>query len=157
MPISMGFATSPSAGTRTFEMKYLLDTNVLSEPLKSEGSSRVLSKLKENQGEIATATLVWHELLFGCFRLAKSAKRKAIQSYLSDVVLPNVPILPYDQRAAGWHAEQRVRLTEKGKTPSFVDGQIAAVAFVNGLCLVTRNVRDFKSFDGLKLENWHKG
>ncbi|MBI9084711.1 MAG: hypothetical protein JEZ11_14035 [Desulfobacterales bacterium] len=41
------------------------------------------------------------------------------------------------------------------KTPSFVDGQIAAIAFVNGLVVVTRNVSDFECFEGLQVENWH--
>jgi tRNA(fMet)-specific endonuclease VapC len=39
--------------------------------------------------------------------------------------------------------------------PAFVDGQIAAIAKVNGLVLVTRNTSDFEKFSGLKLENWH--
>ena len=64
-------------------------------------------------------------------------------------------ILPYDDRAAEWHAKERARLSVKGSTPSFVDGQIAAIAQVNGLILVTRNIDDFKPFDGLKIENWH--
>ncbi|MEA3360272.1 MAG: VapC toxin family PIN domain ribonuclease, partial [Thermodesulfobacteriota bacterium] len=64
-------------------------------------------------------------------------------------------ILPYDDRAAEWHAKERARLSAKGATPSFVDGQIAAIASVNGLVLVTRNVDDFKTFLDLKLENWH--
>ncbi len=44
----------------------------------------------------------------------------------------------------------------KGQTPLFVDGQIAAIAKQNDLVLVTRNLRDFKMFRGLKLENWFK-
>ncbi len=39
--------------------------------------------------------------------------------------------------------------------PPFVDGQIAAIAYVNNLILVTRNIEDFKNFADLKLENWH--
>jgi tRNA(fMet)-specific endonuclease VapC len=136
-------------------MKYLLDTNVLSEAVKKERSQIVLSKLKKHQGEMATAASVWHELVYGCLRLPQSKKKKVLQAYLQDVILPNIPILPYDQRAANWHAEQRSRLTAAGKTPPFVDGQIAAIAFVNGLCLVTRNLKDYKPFDGVQLENWH--
>jgi tRNA(fMet)-specific endonuclease VapC len=64
-------------------------------------------------------------------------------------------ILPYDERAAEWHAKERARLTFLGQMPSFVDGQIAAIAKVNNLILVTRNTSDFKKFSGLKLENWH--
>jgi len=43
-----------------------------------------------------------------------------------------------------------------GKVPSFVDGQIAAIARVNGVALVTRNTPDFESFDEIKVLNWHK-
>ena len=64
-------------------------------------------------------------------------------------------ILPYDDRAAEWHAKERVRLALKGLTPTFVDGQIAAISAVNGLILVTRNVNDFKQFLRLKVQNWH--
>ena len=35
------------------------------------------------------------------------------------------------------------------------DGQIAAIAGVNGLILVTRNISDFEPFSELKTENWH--
>ena len=64
-------------------------------------------------------------------------------------------ILPYDDRAAEWHAKERARLSSKGLTPSFVDGQIAAISAVNGLILITRNVNDFKQFLRLKVQNWH--
>jgi tRNA(fMet)-specific endonuclease VapC len=64
-------------------------------------------------------------------------------------------LLPYDSRAARWHAEERARLQAKGLTPAFVDGQIAAVAATNNLTLVTRNVSDYKRFRGLKIVSWH--
>ena len=64
-------------------------------------------------------------------------------------------ILPYDEAAADWHADERARLSAIGLTPPFADGQIAAVAAVNGLVLVTRNVADFQHFQGLTIENWY--
>jgi tRNA(fMet)-specific endonuclease VapC len=137
-------------------MKYLLDTNVLSEPLKLEPNRKVMAMLKRHQGNIATAAPVWHEMLFGCLRLPLSRKREMIATYLEDVVLRSMDIYPYDDRAAEWHAEQRAKLYTQGKTTSFVDGQIAAVAQVNGMTLVTRNTNDFNSFDDLRVLNWHK-
>ena len=65
-------------------------------------------------------------------------------------------ILPYDERAADWHATERARLSSLGQTPPFVEGQIAAIASVNGLVLVTRNTSDYKLFSGLKVKNWYK-
>jgi tRNA(fMet)-specific endonuclease VapC len=41
-----------------------------------------------------------------------------------------------------------------GKTPSFADGLIAAIAQVNGLIIVTNNVADYADFLELQVENW---
>lgn len=40
------------------------------------------------------------------------------------------------------------------KPAPIVDGQIAAIAFVNGLELVTDNVKDFRRFKGLGVKSW---
>jgi tRNA(fMet)-specific endonuclease VapC len=83
-------------------------------------------------------------------------KRIAIERFLTEVVQRSVPILPYDARAAQWHAAERARLTRLGKTPSFSDGQIAAIAVVNQLTLVTNNVSDFALFDELHVVHWRQ-
>jgi len=137
-------------------MKYLLDTNVLSEAVKAEPDRKVMAMLERHQDEIATAAPVWHELLFGCLRLPVSRKRDIIETYLENVVLRNMDILPYDERSAEWHAQQRAKLSMQGKVPSFVDGQIAAIAWVHDMILVTRNTHDFKSFEDIRVLNWHK-
>jgi tRNA(fMet)-specific endonuclease VapC len=137
-------------------MQYLLDTNVLSEPVKSSPQNSVLNSIERHQHEIVTAAPVWHELNYGCRRLPVSRKREILETYLNDVIKSNMVILPYDERAAEWHAKERARLSSVGSMPSFVDGQIAAIAIVNGLILVSRNTDGFKKFCGLKLANWHR-
>jgi len=62
--------------------------------------------------------------------------------------------LPYDDRAAEWHAAERVRLERAGKPAPFADAQIAAVAATNGLTVVTANLADFRAFKGVKVTNW---
>ncbi len=136
-------------------MRYLLDTNVLSEAIKTVPDKKVLTMIERHQDEIVTAAPVWHELQFGCQRLPRSRKREIIASFLDDIVRRTMLILPYDKRAAEWHAKERARLSSRGIAVSFVDGQIASIAGVNGLILVTRNIVDFKPFSKLKLENWH--
>ena len=69
-------------------------------------------------------------------------------------MLASFPVLDYDHEAADWHARQRARLVAAGQMPPFVDGQIAAIAHVNDLILVTSNDRDFEKFQGLRLERW---
>lgn len=137
-------------------MKYLLDTNILSEAIKITPNRSVLNMLERHRNEIVTAAPVWHELQYGCFRLPISRKRKIIESYLNDLLERHIIILPYERRAAEWHAGERSRLSSKGRTPSFVDGQIAAIANVNKLILVTRNISDFEFFSGLTVVNWHE-
>ncbi len=78
----------------------------------------------------------------------------AIERYLQDVVLASLPILDYDRAAAEWHALERARLAAAGRTPPFIDGQIAAIARVNDLALVTANRTDFGGFRGLRLAAW---
>ena len=135
-------------------LRYLLDTNVLSEPVRPTPNAAIMSRIEAHQGEVATASPVWHELLFGCRRLPPSHRRSVLERYLFEVVAASIPILSYDERAADWHAGERARLTAVGRTPAFVDGQIAAIASVNGLTLVTRNHEDFAHFDGLAVEDW---
>ena len=134
--------------------KYLLDTNVISEPLRRKPDQAVIRKIRRHEEEIAICTVVWHELRFGVARLAASRRREAIEEYLDAVVDASVPIIDYDRAAAEWHAAERARLVARGKTPPFADGQIAAIARVNDLTLVTFNGADFKSFSGLRIVDW---
>jgi tRNA(fMet)-specific endonuclease VapC len=66
----------------------------------------------------------------------------------------DLPVFDYDINAAKWHAQERARLSKIGKTPAFIDGQIASIAFCNDLILVTNNVADFQDFEHLIIENW---
>ena len=109
-------------------MKYLLDTNIISEPLRPKPSPGVMQLLRQHEDDIAIPAPVWHELRFGCTRLRRHDNEKPIERYIEDVVLASIPVLEYDQRAADWHALERARLSAAGRTPPFVDGQIAAIA-----------------------------
>jgi tRNA(fMet)-specific endonuclease VapC len=134
-------------------LKYLLDTNVISELMRPAPNSKIVKTVDLYKEETATASTVVHELLYGGLRLPESKKRKAFLDYISDSVL-NLPILSYDDKAAQYHAQERARLSEIGKTLAFADGQIASVASCNNLILVTNKVADFQYFENLKIENW---
>ena len=136
-------------------LRFLLDTNILSEPLRLRPDEGVMARLKLHERELCTAAPVWNELMFGCARLPDGPKKRALREYLNDVVRPAIAVLSYDVAAASWHAEERARLQSIGKTPPFVDGMIAAIACTHGLTLVTNNVSDVEGFDGLLFERWH--
>lgn len=136
-------------------MRYLLDTNVLSEPIRPRPNEALVQRLRSQWGACATPAPVWHELLYGTARLPESHRRRLLEQYVERLGL-DVPILPYDQRAAGWHARERARLEALGLPTPYADGQIAAIAVTNDLVLVTANVRDFGPFTSglLRVENW---
>ncbi|WP_116807435.1 type II toxin-antitoxin system VapC family toxin [Steroidobacter cummioxidans] len=134
-------------------LRYLLDTNVVSQPMMKTPSASVMRRLASAADECAIAAPVWHELQFGCKRMPAGRRRDALQDYIADVVSTFL-ILPYDDLAAKLHAIDRARLEEAGTTVPFVDGQIAAIAQINELILVTANVRDFAPFKALTVQNW---
>lgn len=137
-------------------IKYLLDTSIVSAAIAKVPNPDVLRRLEEHDAECAIASVVWHELQYGCGRLVPSHRRAILEAFLRDVVEASFPILPYDEKAAAWHATERVRLEGIGKPPPFEDGQIAAVAFAQQLSLVTANPRDFRSFAGIEILDWTK-
>jgi tRNA(fMet)-specific endonuclease VapC len=135
-------------------ISYLLDSNILSEPARLKPDDNVLQQLADHDGEYATAAIVWHELVYGCELLAASKRKKQLQSYLKMLLLNGLMVLPYDQAAADWYAIERARLQRQGLTCTYADGEIAAIAVSQNLTLVTRNTKNFDSFQNLALENW---
>ena len=135
-------------------VRYLLDTNILSEPLVRFPHAGVMSHIQRHSEKIALSVITWQEMLFGMYRLPEGKRRQQIEDYLCRRIRGALPILVFDEAAAKWQAEQSAKLLVKGLTPSYADAQIAAIAACNNLVLVTRNVRDFVSFSGLDLENW---
>ena len=135
-------------------LNYLLDSNILSEPSRPNPHAEVQLRLQTYRHEVCTAAPVWHEMRYGVARMPAGRRKQALMRYLEQVLLQTLTILPYDREAARWHAEERARLAAQGRMPPYVDGQIAAIAMVNHLILVTRNTNDFANFDGLTVENW---
>ena len=135
-------------------IRFLLDTSTISAAMWKVPDPGVLAKLGEHGGECAISAQVWHELQYGMGRLARGKRRVILETFLREVVHPTLPILPYDERAAEWLAEERVRLEKAGKQTAVVDGQIAAVAATNGIPVVTANLADFSIFKGLAVQNW---
>lgn len=135
-------------------MNVLLDTNVLSEPLRERPDPGVMAQLEGAEHALFTASVVIHELSYGIQRLPQGRRRQRLRSYLDGLLRSGLMVLPYDRTAALWHGEQRARLEAAGLPAPFADGQIAAIAATRELVLVTRNVDDFVGFEGLEVIDW---
>ena len=135
-------------------LSYLLDSNILSEPCRRYPNDEVRRRLQVHSHEVCTASPVLHELRYGLLRMPEGKRRRHLTRYFEQVLMRPLTVLPYDREAASWHAGERARLTSRGRMPSHVDGQIAAIAMVNDLTVVTRNTADFADFADLRVENW---
>jgi tRNA(fMet)-specific endonuclease VapC len=131
-----------------------LDTNIASAPIAKKPDANVVRRLTKYGAACAIPAPVWHELTYGCRRLSGGKRQEALEAYLEHVIRESFPILPYDEAAALWHGHERARLETLGQPAPYVDGQIAAIAHVHQLVLVTANSKDFARFKDLKIENW---
>ncbi|MFZ2726052.1 MAG: type II toxin-antitoxin system VapC family toxin [Methylococcaceae bacterium] len=132
---------------------YLLDTNSISEPIKEIPNQAVVDKIYLYSKNIAIASITVYEMMRGAYLLPESKKRTKILDY-NNTVLTQFSTLSYTKEAAQWHSRESARLQRIGKSAPFIDSQIAAIAKVNNLILVTRNTADFENFTDIQLENW---
>ena len=135
-------------------LRWLLDTNVISEWVKPAPDAAVLKLLQRHQAACAMAAPSLEVLAYGFARLAPGRRRDQLESWLTGLA-QRLPVLPFDAQAAWWLGVERARLARAGIQRSHADGEIAAVAVMAQLKLVTRNVKDFAAVDGLVVECWH--
>ena len=133
----------------------ILDTNVVSEPLKPAPSQAVLDWLDRQAPETLYLTAVsLAELLAGIEALPKGRRRLELEQAMTAQILPLFEgrILPFDVKAAEAIGKVSAGAQAVDNTIGFADGAIAAIASAQGFALATRNVRHFKGA-GVELMN----
>lgn len=126
----------------------ILDTNVVSEPLKPKPDPAVLKWLDAQDPQtLFITTINLAELWAGIELMPAGRKRTLLRSALDGQIMPLFEgrILPFDARAAALFAQINAKVQSQGATMSFADCAIAAITQVNKFSIATRNVRDFKS------------
>ncbi len=135
---------------------YLLDSNIVSELIKSDASFSVVQKIAEHNSDCAICATSWHELLYGEVKLQDGARKSFLKNFINELSL-DFRIVSYTKKAAEIHAEIRARVEKMGKPAPFADSMIAAVALANRMVLVTGNAKHFSAIQkasGLQVENW---
>jgi predicted nucleic acid-binding protein len=124
----------------------VLDTNVISEPLKPRADPRVIRWLDSQDPETLylTATTL-SEVLIG-IALLPAGKRKrgmeqAMQTLLTKLFAGR--FLSFDREAAIAFALLGSRAAAKGYSITVADCQIAAIAAVHGFAVATRDTAPF--------------
>ncbi len=137
----------------------ILDTNVISEPLKPEPNAAVQAWLDRQVTEtlFLTATSL-SELLLGVELLPRGKRRQGLATAIDAIVERFFPerVLPFDQRAAAVYAAVVAQARTQGCSITVPDGQIAAIAKMHGFTVATRDAGPFKAAGTPVINPWEK-
>ena len=133
-------------------MGILIDTDVWVLAEKS-GGTLGLARWSAYGGAYMSAVTA-SELLVGVER-ANTAQRRARRGAFVENLLATIPFLEFTLPLARTHARMIAALS-KNVTAGAHDAIIAATAVHHGYGLLTRNVADFKIFQGLKIETFRE-
>lgn len=138
-------------------MPFLLETTALAEltkPRPNDGFVRWLSDNAMDDGFIAAPSI--GEIESGIAMLQDKAKQQRLAMWLDELIREYADrILPLDDACARIWGRAVGSARRCGATLALVDSQIAAIAYVHELPIVTRNTRDFHTppFDKIRLLN----
>lgn len=126
----------------------LLDTNVVSEPMKARPNAGVLNWLAQvDEDSVFLSVVTITELRYGIERLASGKRRDRLEGWLRKDLTSRFAerILPVDLAIADACGRLVARSETVGRPIEARDAFIAATAEVRGLTLVTRNISDFEA------------
>jgi predicted nucleic acid-binding protein len=134
-------------------LKYLLDTNVLSEIRNSKGNPKVLAYINTlAQEDLFISAITIGEISKGVEKLPAGRKKTELSIWLNDqipVVFKN-RIIPLDFDCMLEWGKFRAKAE---RTFPIIDSLLAAAALSCHMTILTRNIRDFEGIGGLLLIN----
>jgi predicted nucleic acid-binding protein len=136
----------------------LLDTNVISEPLKLTADVGVLTWIDAQIIEtLYLSTISLAELRFGMACLPPGQRRDTLQTSLEQRILPLFVgrILSFDGAACEAYAVLRARARNQGRAIAPADGYIAATATAHGLMVATRDTGPFEAAGLTVINPWN--
>ena len=135
----------------------LLDTNVVSEPLRRVPDPRVTKWIDAQAVEtLFLSAITVAELRAGMALLPAGKRRSGLQESLETQVLPLFAgrVLPFDLGCTPAYAELMAKACATGLAISSADGYVAAVATAKGLTVATRDTGPFKAAGASVINPW---
>ena len=135
----------------------LLDTNVVSEPLRPAPDARVIEWIDAQPLEtLFLSAITVAELRAGVAMLPAGKRRTGLQQSLDKQVLPLFAgrVLPFDLACTTAYAALVARARAAGLAMSVADGFIAAVAAANGFTVATRDTVPFQAAGVAVINPW---
>ena len=139
-------------------MKFLLDTNVLSEAKKPKPDAVVLKWLAVHElTDSYLSVMTLGEIEEGIERLGKNKKASTLRAWLDQLQESFAGrILPIDEDICLLWGKLRAKAKLKGKPVAVIDALLAATAIHHELTLVTRNLKDVEGLGVKTLNPWLK-
>ena len=131
-------------------MVYLPDTNVWIRHLDCKPSGVKEHLAAHDPNDVLLCDIVKAELYYGAFKSARPFDNLAVLKSLFASFIS----LPFNGDTARVFGKLRSDLARQGSPSGPLDLQIASIAVLNGLILVTSNTREFTRIFGLQVEDW---
>ena len=140
-------------------MRYLLDTNVVSEFANKEPEQAVIKWFrKHRRDDLYISVITVGEIQQGISRLPISKRRTQLSSWLYETVLGTYAdvLLAVEMATMVQWGELTAQLLQQGNKMPVMDAMIAATALEHNLTLVTRNASDFANVGVTLVNPWEK-
>lgn len=138
----------------------LLDTNVVSEPLRPVPDSRVIAWLDDQPLEtLYLSAMTLAEMRAGVALMPAGQRRDRLHDYIERDLLPSFAgrVLPFDRACTNAYAQILAKVRQAGWGIGTADAIIAAVASANSLIVATRDFGPYQAA-GLNIINpWKVG
>ena len=131
-------------------MKYILDTNIISELINTNPNKRVLNFLNTlEEQEIYLSAITIGEIYFGIQKLSHGKRQKELLTWVEEQLLPRFhnKIINIDTKIMLQWAVLTNILKIKGSPLPIMDSLIGATCLAKNFTLVTRNEKDFQNID----------
>ena len=135
----------------------LLDTNVVSEPLRPAPDARVAEWIDAQPMEtLFLSSITVAELRAGVALLPAGKRRSGLQESLEKRVLSLFAgrVLPFDLACTQAYATLVSKARAAGVSIATADGYIAAIAAANGLSVATRDTGPFRASGVAVINPW---
>lgn len=135
----------------------LLDTNVMSEPLRHAPEPRVIAWIDAQAMEtLYLCAITVAELRAGVALLPAGKRRSGLQQNLEKRVLPLFAgrVLPFDVACTQAYAALMAKARAAGLAIATADGYIAAIAAANGFTVATRDTGPFDAAGVIVINPW---
>jgi len=130
-------------------MRYLLDTNIVSDLVRNPQGKVARQIRKMGEAQVCTSIIVAAELRYGAAKRASPRLSAQLEA-----VLGALEVLPFEIPGDAVYGSLRTRLEQTGKLIGANDLLIAAHALALGYTIVTDNENEFSRVKDLPRENW---